>query len=233
MDNIFVLKVGGSVISTSEENIFDVNAANNIVNKLKSFISENKFVLVLGGGSLARKYQAITKTFTNDHTLIDWAGTSACNMNATMMRCLLGDLCEDRAVVDLQVTLKDEIKFDKPFLCFGAADPGVSSDTDAIYAALRTNSKTIISLKNVDGVYDSNPNENPNAKRFNSISWEDYRRDILKTDVFTPKMAVPVDPIASKLAQENKMKFIICNGNDLDNLGNIIESKEFVGTTIG
>lgn len=233
MDNIFVLKIGGSVISTSEESIFDVNAANNIIKILKSFIPQNKFVLVLGGGSLARKYQGITKTFTDDYKLIDWAGTSACNMNATMMRCLLGDLCEDRAVVDLQVTLKEEIKFNKPFLCFGAADPGVSSDTDAIYAALRTNSKTIISLKNVDGVYDSNPNENPNAKRFDSISWSDYRKDVLKTDVFTPKMSVPVDPIASKLAQENKIKFIICNGNNLDNLSSIIEGKDFVGTTIG
>jgi uridylate kinase len=232
MNKTNVIKIGGSVISSTEEKLFDISAANKIIQTLEAYSANSKYILVIGGGALARKYQSFTREFTDDENLINWAGTSACNMNATMMRCLLGDKCEDRAVVDLQVSSKDKINSDKPFVCFGAADPGVSSDTDAVYAALKTDSTVIISLKNTDGVYDSDPKINSDAKRFDNLSWNDYRKNILKTEIFTPKMPVPVDPIASRMSEENKISFIIADGNDLENLKNIIEGKGFIGTTI-
>jgi uridylate kinase len=79
-------------------------------------------------------------------------------------------------------------------------------------------------------VYNKDPKKHKNAKPLKKINWNEIL-DITGKK-FTPGMNVPFDPIASQLAQKIGIKVIVCDGRDLKNLDNIIEGKEFVGTTI-
>lgn len=47
-----------------------------------------------------------------------------------------------------------------------------------------------------------------------------------------PGMNSPFDPVAAQLGKEINLKVIVCHGNDLKNLDNILEGKRFVGTVI-
>jgi len=232
MKTTVVLKVGGSVLSPNEDNIFDYKAALAIKNSLMQISQQYQFIVIVGGGQLAKKYQAIAKQFTTENHEIDWAGLSANNHNAVMTRVSFGKDAKEEVYTFQMIYGKEDISFTETFLLAGAGEPGHSGDMDALIMGLRAGSTTIISLKNVDGVYDSDPSENPNARKFDKLSWGEYF-GIIKVTEFTPKMALPVDPITSKLAQEKNIKFIILDGADLPNLQKAIKGEEFIGTTIG
>ena len=90
--------------------------------------------------------------------------------------------------------------------------------------------KRIINLSNIDYVYDSDPKINSNAKKIEKISWKDYKALIPKE--WNPGLNSPFDPIASKIAEEEKMKVAILNGKNISNLEKYLNGKDFIGTVI-
>jgi uridylate kinase len=89
----------------------------------------------------------------------------------------------------------------------------------------------IVNLSNIEKVYTDDPKKNPDAKPLDTISWEDFRKMV--GDEWVPGKNCPFDPIASKKAQENKMKVICAGGKNIENIRAILNDKEFFGTTIG
>lgn len=231
MKQIIVLKIGGSILSPSFENLFDFNYVNSFKEKFLQFSETHQFVLIAGGGHLAKKYQSIAKDNGAGVREIDWAGTSSNNHNSVMLRVALGDSAHDTSLTYSQIREGNTIEFSEPFLTVGANEPGHSGDYDTVIMANNYNSKKIFILKDVDGVYTSDPDINPDAKFLKDLSWDEYQK-ILGTEIFTPKMAVPVDPIATKLAHESGISCIIINGKNLDNLIKAIAGEDFIGTTI-
>lgn len=226
-----ILKLGGSILSPSEENLFDVA----YISKLKAFISKFKethqFVITVGGGALAKKYQKIARENGSSNRDIDWAGVAANNLNASMLRVMLGELASENVLNYEEVENNSKEDFSETVLVAGANEPGHSGDTDSVIMAMNQNSKIIYNLKNIDGVYSADPNLDSTAKRFDKLTWDEYLK-IIKVEEFTPKMSVPIDPIAARMASENGIKFIILDGRDLDNLEKAIKGVGFVGTKI-
>ena len=85
-------------------------------------------------------------------------------------------------------------------------------------------------MSNIDRAYDKDPKKFPDAKPYNNIKWDDFRKIV--GDEWSPGMNAPFDPIASKKAQELGVKVVILNGSNFENLKNYFEGKKFVGTTI-
>ena len=73
--------------------------------------------------------------------------------------------------------------------------------------------------------------KNPSAKPIDSISWQDFRKMV--GDNWTPGKNTPFDPIASKKAEELNLKVICASGKNIENIKNILDGKDFVGTKIG
>lgn len=232
-EKIIVLKVGGSILSKSEEELFDFETAKSLKNLLVPFINEGyKFILSTGGGAIARKYQAMTRAAGFSRDAQDRIGIEACNVNATMLRVVFEEYARPMVLALTELISNEPVEFGKySVLLVGAAKPGHSSDVDATEIAIRANAKTVISLKNVDGVYSEDPNNNPEAKKYDRLSWSEYG-EIMGTDIFTPGGHYPVDPVASRLAKENRMKFVIVDGADLENLEQVIKGEHFIGTII-
>ena len=108
--------------------------------------------------------------------------------------------------------------------------PGHSTDYDAIMFAKLYESDTIINLSDVPYVYDRDPNKYSYAKHFIELNWNQYRKIV--GSEWTPGDNLPFDTIASKEAQESKLKVIVMNGHKLENFENYLEVKSFEGTTI-
>jgi uridylate kinase len=103
----------------------------------------------------------------------------------------------------------------------GTGHPYFSTDTAASLRAVEIGADVIIKGTRVDGVYDSDPERNPNAFRFNNISY----MDILKKNLRV------MDLTAISLCQENNLPIIVFNMNVPDNLLKLVKG-ENVGTLI-
>jgi len=229
-----VLKVGGSILSTSQENIFNFENAFGLKDTLLEFTETNQFIICVGGGFLARKYQEMLKDLNSSNGILHDVGIAAINLNAEMLKGILGEENTENVVLRYEdYEDKTTISFQKNFLIGAAGIPGHSGDFNTVLLALRTNSKKIISLKNIDGVYTEDPKNNISATKIEVLSWDEYLDLIGNPLVHEPGKSYPVDPIASKLSQENGIQFIIINGQDKDNLKNVLLGKKFEGSIIG
>ncbi len=233
MENIKVLKIGGSILSLSDEELFSFNKANEVKKILTPFIEAGeKFVCVAGGGYVCRKYQKSLRD--NGYSQYDehYVGTAINNVNAIMLRAIFGESAEKEIIAFKEILSDDKIEFQKSVLIGGGGIPGVSGDWDTVRLALRTGAKEIVSIKDIDGVYSADPKKDPNAKKLNIVTWEEYMNIIGDPDEHTPGGNFPVDPVAARLAKENSIKFHIIGGKDLNNLKRLLEGDYSVGTVI-
>lgn len=193
------------------------------------FLKEGvRFVIVAGGGAIARNYQnaadKITKISDEDK---DWLGVHATRDNAHLLRTIFKNYACP-IVLDNPFKKVDDKKY---HLFIGSGwKPGWSTDYDTILLAQRFKADKIIVASKIAYVYDSDIEKNKNAKPLPEITWADYRR--LISSKWKPGMGAPVDPVAAKLAAKLKMEVIVARGTNLKNLENILRDKKFKGTII-
>ncbi|MCX6751434.1 MAG: UMP kinase [Candidatus Nomurabacteria bacterium] len=204
-----IISLGGSLIIPEE---IDVDFLKDFKKLILSQVEKGKrFFIVVGGGKICRKYQAVAKELSNPTPVdLDMIGIKALNLNAELVRILF--------------------KESKNVGVYGAENPGNSTDFVAVSLAKKNNTKKVINLSNTDYVYDSDPKMNPNAKKFEQISWPEYRAIIPKE--WNPGLNSPFDPVASEMAQKEGMEVIIMNGKPIGNLANYLNGEKFQGTVI-
>jgi uridylate kinase len=107
------------------------------------------------------------------------------------------------------------------FFAGGLGHPYFSTDTPTVLRAVEIEADCILLAKSIDGVYDSDPAKNPNAKRYDEISIQ---------DVIDQKLQV-VDMTASIIAMEQKMPMYVFSLNEEDSIVKAISGK-FNGTVV-
>lgn len=103
----------------------------------------------------------------------------------------------------------------------GTGHPYFSTDTAAALRAVEIEADAILKGTRVDGVFDSDPEKNPDAMRFESISY---------IDILTNRLRV-MDMTAVSLCQENDLPLIVFNMDIPDNLLRLVNG-ESIGTTV-
>jgi len=225
MEETIIISLGGSLIVPEE---IDVEFLKEFKKLILSHVEQGKkFVIITGGGKTNKKYnEAVRKLTDPSNEDLDWIGIASLKLNAELIRVMFGEWANVK-VVD---NLSKEFSFEKSIIIGSAFEPGKSSDWDAIQAAKMVGAKKIINLSNTDYVYDSDPKINPNAKKIEQISWIEYRALIPKE--WNPRMNSPFDPIASKIAEEEKITVVTMNGKPIDNLAKCLDGEKFMGTVI-
>jgi uridylate kinase len=225
MEETIVISLGGSLIIP--ENL-DVDFLRDFKALILSKVAQGKkFVIITGGGKICRKYQEAAKELTSPSANdLDWIGIASLKLNAELLRVIFGEYAEGKVVANLSASFD----FTKSIVIGSAFQPGSSSDLDAVEGAKTLGAKKLINLSNTDYVYDSDPRVNPNAKKFEQLSWTEYRA--LIPAEWNPGLSSPFDPVASKLAQENGITVVIMNGKPIDNLAKCLNGESFQGTTI-
>lgn len=221
-----VISLGGSIIVPKEIQI-------RFLKRFKEFILRflkkgYRFVIVAGGGSVARNYigaaSEISKISDEDK---DWLGIHATRINAHLIRTIFKK--EAYPVVLDNPLKKIDGRKHKVFIASGWR-PGWSTDYDAVLLAERFEADKIINASNIDYVYDKDIAKHEDAKPIKQITWNEYRKII--GSEWKPGMRSPIDPIAAKLASKLKMTVIVTRGTNLKNLENILKDRKFKGTII-
>ena len=223
---VIVLSLGGSLIIPNDVDF-------NFLKKFKKIILQNiknhKFIIVCGGGSLARKYISALKSSGANEKLQSLSGISATRTNARFMSYLFNKNPEF-GIPHTMETLNNYIKKQDIIFC-GALEYKPEQTSDSTAAKIAAHFKTIfINITNVKGLYDKNPLENKNAKFISKIGWKELWKLANKMH-YKPGQHFVIDQTASKIIMQHKIQTYIL-GKDLKQLENVLKGKKFSGTLI-
>ncbi len=186
--------------------------------------------IVVGGGNFWRGRQGTDM----DRTTADHMGMLATIINALALRDALEKTgVETRVQTALTIERVAEPyilgkalrHFEKGrvviFAC-GTGNPYFSTDTGAALRAAEIHADVLLLAKNVDGIYDSDPKKNPNAKKYDKIAYLDFIKQGLTA----------MDTTAVSLCMENRIPIIAFGLTEPESITRAISGKT-IGTIIG
>jgi uridylate kinase len=220
-----VVALGGSII-------YPDAIDSKFIKEFKKFVEKftkrgTRFVLILGGGKVARTYQVAAHEvgqIANEDK--DWLGIHATRLNAHLIRTIFRKIAHP-VVIDQRGKLK---KLTSPVTVGGGWHPGWSTDYVATVLAHDFGAGEVIIAGKPDYVYDKDPHKYKGAVPLPELSWKEYRK--LIPSKWVPGSHAPVDPVAARFGQEKKVKAVIINGKDLKNFEALLKGKDFKGTII-
>ena len=226
MKKLVVLSLGGSLIIPN-------NVDSNFLKKFKRLILQNtrshKFIIVCGGGSIARKYIAALRAEGLNERWQSFAGISATRMNARFMSYFFNKDPEF-GIPHTMETLNKYIKKHDVVFC-GALEYKPRQTSDSTAAEIAAHFKTIfINLTNVRGLYDKNPKEHKDAKFIPRISWKELWK-MSNKNKYKPGQHFVIDQTASGIILRHKIPTYVL-GKVLKQLEAVLHSKKFRGTLI-
>ena len=223
---VIVISLGGSLIVPDE---IDVSLLNKFKKVLKKHSSRYKFVVVTGGGSIARKYISALKQAGKSEYFQSMAGISTTRTNARFMTYLFGKDANEGIPHDMS-QVKNLLNRHDIVFC-GALRYAEHETSDGTAAKLANFfNTTFINLTNVSGLYTSNPLTYKNAKFISKISWKDFYKRANSIS-FKPGQHFVLDQKAAELIMKNKTPTYIL-GRDMKNLNLLLSGKRFKGTII-
>ncbi len=225
-----LLKLSGEALSGDKGFGFDEATCIMVAKQVKKLVDDGVQVgVVIGGGNFWRG----RSSENIDRTKADQIGMLATVMNCVYVSEIFRTVGMSTAVLTpfecgnvSKLYSKDRANkyFAKGMVVFfagGTGHPYFSTDTATVLRAVEIEADFILLAKSIDGVYDSDPAKNPDAKRYDEVSID---------EVIEKKLQV-VDMTASIIAMEQKMPMYVFSLNEEDSIVKAITGK-FNGTVV-
>ncbi len=223
---VVVISLGGSLIAPDKIDYFFLRKFKKILLKNKR---EYKFVVVCGGGSVARKYINALREEKVSEKIQCMIGISITRLNARFLTYFFGKDANEGIPHDMK-QVDNLLKKNEVVFC-GALRYHEEETSDGTAAKLAAYFKTeFINLTNVLGLYDKNPKKFKDAKFIPEINRKEFYKMAKKIE-FKPGQNFVLDQSAAKIIEKYNVKAYIL-GPNLKNLDNLLNNKNFVGTTI-
>lgn len=224
-NNLEILSLGGSLVCPRE---IDKNFLKNFKRLISKWIQKGKkFIVIVGGGYLARKYQSEAKELgVSNKKDLDWIGIFATYLNATLVKSIFKNLAYQKIITNPN----EKIKTSKKIIFYAGWKSGRSTDFVSVLVATNLKIKRVINLSNIDFVYDKDPKKFNEAKPLEKISYNELLK--ICGEKWIPGKNIPFDPMAIRLAKSQKIKIIILNGKNFENLNSLFKDQRFKGTII-
>lgn len=225
-----IIKLSGEALAGEKGSGIDSAMVDYVVDQIKRVTEEGVEVgIIVGGGNFWRGRQAQSM----DRTAADHIGMLATVMNAIALQDALEAAgVPTRVQTALTITrvaepyiLRKAMRhFEKGrvviFAC-GTGNPYFSTDTGAALRAAEIHAQVLLLAKNVDGVYDSDPRKNPDAKKLDDITYIDVIQKGLQA----------MDTTAISLCMENKIPIIAFALHEKDSIVRAVNGEK-IGTII-
>ena len=225
-----LLKISGEVLAGGKGMGIDYDTVLNICSAVKECVDMGVQVgLVVGGGNFWRG----RTSNTIDRTKADQIGMLATIMNCIYVSEIFRSVGMGTEILTpfecgsfTKLFSKDRANkyFERGNVVFfagGTGHPYFSTDTGVMLRAIEVEAEVILLAKAIDGVYDSDPKLNPNAKKYDEVSIDEVIANNLQV----------VDMTASILARDNKMPMWVFGLNEENSIVNTINGK-FNGTKV-
>lgn len=228
-----LLKLSGEALMGNLAYGIDPAVVQSIAQEIKAIVSEGvETAIVVGGGNIFRGVKGAAAGM--DRATADYIGMIATVMNAMTLQ----DSLEQIDIPTRVLTAIEMQEVAEPYIrrrairhlekgrvvIFGAGsgNPFFTTDTTAALRAAEINAEVVFKATRVDGIYDADPKTNPNARRFQSLTYSHVISHDLKV----------MDTTAIALCKDNSIPIIVF---DLSAPGNIRRAVmgESIGTIVG
>lgn len=222
-----VISLGGSLIVPGKVNV-------DLLEKFKKILLRHKrkynFVVVCGGGSVARTYmKGLEPADRKKQIFQSLLGVSITRLNARFMSYFFGKDA-NQGIPHSMKEVRGLLRKNHIVFC-GALKYKKKQTSDGTSAQIARYFKSeFINLTNVPGLYDKNPKKSRSAKFIPEISHKDFLKMANQLD-FKPGQHFVLDQKAAKIIKKYKIKTYIL-GPELKNLDYLLNRKHFVGTII-
>ena len=225
-----MLKLSGEALAGDKKQGFDEDTVRKVALQVKQLVDDGIQVgIVIGGGNFWRG----RSSENIDRTKADQIG-----MLATVMNCIyVSEIFRSVGMMTNILTPFEIGSFTKlfskdrankyfskgqvVFFAGGTGHPYFSTDTGVVLRAIEVEAEVILLAKAVDGVYDSDPRTNPDAKKYDVVSIDEVIANNLQV----------VDMTASIMARDNKKEMWVFNLNEENSIVNTIRGN-FNGTKV-
>ena len=227
-----LLKLSGEALMGERNYGIDPKRLAEYAEDIKQITNEGvEVAIVIGGGNIFRGVAGASNGM--DRVQADYMGMLATVINGLALQSALED-------ADIPTRLQTAIKIEaiaEPFIkrkavrhlekgrvvIFGSGtgNPFFTTDSAAVLRAIEINADVILKGTRVDGIYDSDPEKNNDATKFDNLSFDDVLKKGLKI----------MDTTAFTLSQENELPIIVFDMNTPGNLFKVIAG-ENIGTIV-
>ena len=227
-----LLKLSGEALLGDRQYGIDPKRISQYAKEIKSIVEQGlEIAVVIGGGNIFRGVSAASNGM--DRVQADYMGMLATVINGLALQSALGEC-------NVQTRLQTAIKIEaisepyikrkavrhlekKRVVIFGGGtgNPFFTTDSAAVLRAIEINADVILKGTRVDGIYDSDPEKNENAIKFDYLSFKNVLDKDLKI----------MDSTAFTLSKENNLPIIVFNMNKAGNLLKLINGEK-IGTTV-
>lgn len=217
-----IIKLSGEALAGANGNGIDEKILSEITDQVKAVKDLGVEVgIVVGGGNFWRGRQGKEM----DSSTADHMGMLATVINALAIQ----DALERKGVQTRVQTAIDIIKVAEPYIlrkalshlnkgrvvifACGTGNPHFTTDTAASLRAADINAEVLLLAKNVDGIYDSDPKVNPNAKKLDEVTYMDYINQglhAMDTTAITLCMENNIKVLAFGLFEDNALMRAVC-----------------------
>lgn len=228
-----LLKLSGESLMGDKQFGIDNNRLNIYAQEIKEIVAQGvEVAIVIGGGNIFRGIQA--EQGGMERTQGDYMGMLATVINSMALQSAL-------EAADVKTRLQSAIEMKEiaePFIkrravrhlekgrvvIFGAGtgNPYFTTDTAASLRAIEVEADVILKGTRVDGIYTADPEKDPSAKKYNTISFDEVYQKGLNV----------MDMTAFTLCKENELPIIVFDMNKPGNLKKVVNQDASIGTLV-
>ncbi len=231
--NRIILKISGEALAGPNNFGIDPETVSDIALQIKEVNELGvEVAIVVGGGNIWRGVAGSSKGI--DRATADYMGMLATVMNALALQDALekhGVCVRTQSAIEMREIAEPYIRrraihhLEKGrvvIFAAGTGNPYFSTDTTAALRAAEIEADLILMAKQVDGVFDSDPLKNPEAKMYKNLQYIEVLNRGLKV----------MDSTAASLCMDNKIPIIVFNLNENGNIRKVVMG-ENIGTYVG
>jgi len=227
-----LLKLSGEALMGERQYGIDPKRLAEYAQDIKELVEKGvEVAIVIGGGNIFRGVAGASNGM--DRVQGDYMGMLATVINGLALQSALED-------ADIQTRLQTAIKIEaiaEPYIkrratrhlekgrvvIFGSGtgNPYFTTDSAAVLRAIEINADVILKGTRVDGIYNEDPEKNPEAKKYDFITFDDVIKKGLKV----------MDMTAFTLSQENNLPIVVFDMNTRGNLLKVVSGEE-IGTKV-
>jgi len=229
-----LLKLSGEALMGTQSYGIDVKMAESVAREIKEINQLGvEIAIVVGGGNI---FRGVSESAGNmDRASADYIGMLATVMNAVVLQ----DALEKQNVYTRVLSAVDIPQLAEPFirrravrhlekgrvviLAAGTGNPYFTTDSAAALRALEVRAEVILKATKVDGIYTEDPMKNPDAVRFETISYQQVLEKQLKV----------MDASAISLCMDNDLPIMVFNMKTPGNIMRAVNGDLSIGTLVG
>jgi uridylate kinase len=228
-----LLKLSGEALMGTQNYGIDTSVAEAVAKEIKEVYDLGvEIAIVVGGGNI---FRGVSKSAGNmDRSSADYIGMLATVMNAVVLQ----DALERIGVPTRVLSAIDIPQLAEPFIrrrairhlekkrvvifAAGTGNPYFTTDSAAALRALEIHAEVLLKATKVDGIYSEDPNINPDAKRFEKISFQEVIEKHLKI----------MDSSAISLCRDNNLPIMVFNMKKPGNIVRAVKGDLSIGTLV-